>query len=80
MKFLLSKCGKVALSAEDDKRIVMADGFKLWPLGIGGFAGGRVGFVIFGGWEIHYPGCGELGGKEGEIILHLKSCFCAELG
>ena len=22
----------------------------------------------------------DLGEKEGEIILHLKSCFCAELG
>ena len=35
--------------------------------------------MIFGGWEIHYPG-GILWGIEGEIILNLKSCFCAELG
>ena len=28
MRFLRSKCGKVALSAEDDKRIVGEDGIK----------------------------------------------------
>ena len=39
--------------------------------------------MIFGGWEIHFPVdvLWEIEGKKGgEIILHLKSRFSAELG
>ena len=55
--------------------------FKLWPLVIGG---GR-GWVICDFWGMgnSFPcGCfvGNCGEKEGEIILHLKSRFSAELG